>query len=430
MAPKFVQSGPHPMIRARIGGSSQNLVLKYRSLEWASFVNSGYIVRITVEDSWWNNLRQLTGGGGGGGLGGDGGFNFLKTGRREPVELKFQILKTDEPKLETEERTAILTEIEADGYGVGGETTFVGIDPPSFFLNSGDAGGQSYEGKLSDVIKRVVSDYAPKVNLQISEINNDPKSRFWMMRQDPKTFIQTILDWSCSLTNSKTSWIVASNDFDLSIKTQADLIPDSEDIRVYTVNAPENRAQDVKDVQLLASNEIAPVQTAMVTSGISALTGEVFEFEVVNDDTTPEKANPKNLDDTVAFSRPESRLSKDKTPGATWIRAVPEFSGGELGVPYSQWIDGRARNLFMQMLNMVMRIKVTVDGEDILDNSLKLGVSTVTLDWYDGNGKKYWLSGKWLIYGFYHRVSPAGWYTDLYLARLDHDAKAKLVPVR
>jgi len=64
----FVQTGVHPRIEASIGKDGPDLGIKYRLLEWSSFVNAGYIVRITVDDVVWNSLRGLTGGGGSGGI--------------------------------------------------------------------------------------------------------------------------------------------------------------------------------------------------------------------------------------------------------------------------------------------------------------------------------------------------------------------------
>ncbi len=112
---------------------------------------------------------------------------------------------------------------------------------------------------------------------------------------------------------------------------------------------------------------------------------------------------------------------------ATSIIAVPEHSAGDVGIKYGDYIDGRARGLFLNMLGLVMRMRLRVTGEHKLDDSSKLGVSTLTVSWQDIDGEPYFLSGRWLIYGFHHIVSRDGWWTDIYIARLDHDASAKKI---
>jgi hypothetical protein len=79
------------------------------------------------------------------------------------------------------------------------------------------------------------------------------------------------------------------------------------------------------------------------------------------------------------------------------------------------------------MLNLVMRMKIRVQGERLLDDSSKLGVAKCNISWKDIDGEPYFLSGNWLVYGFHHSASPEAWFTDIYIARLDHDASAQKV---
>jgi hypothetical protein len=246
-----------------------------------------------------------------------------------------------------------------------------------------------------------------------------------MMRQDPKTFIRSLLDWSSSVTPKKTHWIVASVDEKIVIKEQAALTPN--DLGVYHVNRNGTTGKDAIDYELLADNFISPLQTKLITSGISAISGEYLdkisdadEQKVfVKDETTPNKVNV-DITPTQGFKKPDKKW-------ATSIISIPEHNAGDLGIPYSKYIDGRARGLYLNMLNLVMRMRIRVTGEYALDDSDKLGVSKCTLSWKDLEGEPYFLSGKWLIYGFHHIMTTSMWTTDIYLARLDYDATAKKV---
>ncbi len=149
---------------------------------------------------------------------------------------------------------------------------------------------------------------------------------------------------------------------------------------------------------------------------------------IVNDENTKGKKKPIRLTPKNAFSKPNPLISKKRAPGATYVRSVPEFSAGDIGKKYDQWIDGRARGLFMDMLNMVMRVKATLQPGDVrFSESEKLGVATVGLVWPDGDrgtSPGFFVNGRWLLYGFHHDVTPMRYRTHLYLARLDHDALA------
>jgi len=74
-----------------------------------------------------------------------------------------------------------------------------------------------------------------------------------------------------------------------------------------------------------------------------------------------------------------------------------------------------------------MRIRMRVTGDPEIFDSTNLGVSTATLSWHDIDGNPYFLSGRWMLYGFHHIVTQQKWHTDLYLDRLDGDADAKIV---
>ena len=101
----------------------------------------------------------------------------------------------------------------------------------------------------------------------------------------------------------------------------------------------------------------------------------------------------------------------------------------DIGKRYDEYIDGRSRGMFLNMLNLVMRCKfrTTGIGKKDLANSHNLGVSKIKVLWRDVDNVPYLLDGDWLVYGFHHIMTVGHWYTDLYCARLDYNASAQKV---
>lgn len=399
-----------PVVSISIAGG-QDIGPNFSKFEWASFVNGGYIIRARVSDPFFNYLKNLAING------------YLKEGRETETPVKFKISWSDGN--ETQQRTAFMTDLQAHGVNEGGEIEFVAIDPPSFYLNAGTADGRVYTGRVSDVIKQVVNDFAPGIDVEVTTTTDNKTNKWWMMRQDPHTFIRSLLDWSAGVTPKHTSWVVASVDKKIVIKEQAEL--QTKDFGIYYVNRHGDAPGDALQFDMLADSFVSPLQTKLVTAGISAISGEFLDKitdtqeqkVIVKDENTSNKVNT-NITPKQGFAKPH----KD---WATSVMAIPEHSAGDIGVQYGKYIDGRARGLFMNMLNLVMRIRLRVTGEPLMNDSSALGVSTATLAWQDMDNEPYFLSGRWLVYGFHHTVTRDHWYTDLYLARLDYDASAKKV---
>lgn len=424
-----VEVGSGPVIDVRIA-DVEDLPDNIRKFEWKSFTNGGYIIRARIEDPYWNILRQMA-------------LNYLKSGRKEPTEVKWTLSWGDD--LKTEERTAYITDLDARGIRAGGSLEFIAVDPPSFLLNAGNADGSFYEGNIQSVIEEVVNRYAPSIvpGLDVGQTDDFKQNQWWMMRQDPKTFIMSLLEWSSSVTQEKTNWIVASRDKELIIKEQARI--EGEDFGIFTVNVVTPGADDVRDFEFLADNFLTSFQTKLLTQGISTISEKYLDkvtddeerFVHVKDTNTSEKKNTQFGPDR-GFKRPDDGIKKlnyDTPPkdekgimsGGTAIMSIPELNAGDMGIRYENWIDGRARTQFLNMLKLVMRLKIRVDGDVEFDDSTKLGVSTCTIQWFDADGQNFFLSGRWLIYGWHHVATRRDWYTDIFLTRLDHDANAQVV---
>lgn len=410
-----VNIGVAPKIIITIAGG-ENIGEHIVAFEWKSFINGGYIIRAKVHDAYLRIVRTLT-----------KENNFLKDARRGPTEVKWKMKWADRPDSEyTLERTAFISDIDIYGSANYGGFDFVAVDPPSWWLNAGNGNGKVYEGKVSDVIKQVVREYSSGITISVSETKDHPKGAWCMMRQDPKTFIQSLLDWSCSLTNNRTNWLVASVDNKLFIKEQYDLLSSSQLLANYHGSFMTNK-NDIVDFNLISNVFMTTIQSKLTTQGISAVSGKYFDKETdkphseVTDENTNKKINT-SIDQSLGYKKPSSDWS-------TSIMSIPEFNGGELGLKYDDYIDGRARNLYLSMLPMVMRCMITVPGDFRYHDSSKLGASRVSISWDDSDGEQFFLSGRWLIYGFHHRMArgngdDTSWFTDLYLYRIDYDASA------
>jgi hypothetical protein len=117
----------------------------------------------------------------------------------------------------------------------------------------------------------------------------------------------------------------------------------------------------------------------------------------------------------------------------TSIKAMPEmYSGGEVGVPYQDYLDGKARAYYYGLLNNELKGVITVPGDGEFADTKGLGVDTVYIRWTvppnTGEGP-YWANGNWCVYGFRHSFKVSkGWLTDIYISRWDSNATGKQVP--
>lgn len=430
MAKETNQVGPSARVKLVIADVDLSVHCTY--LEWSSFLNTGYLVKGEVEDANFYNLKSLTKGGGD-----DAKVEYLKKGRQKPVPVTFQFIWG--PDNFTEERIAYLTALQGRGKGQKAMIEFVAIDPPSFLLNAGTADGRVYKGKISKVIEDVILDYTgktekvPNLKVNVTETRDNENNYWYMARQDPKTFILGLLDFSSSMSSDKSRWLISSNDKTINIKKESDL----EGIHLGSFNVAsigDNGPRDADWWDLGMNNFISNYQAQLITSGISATSGQFLdpknnkEEVVVKDENTKGKRNVDIKSDR-GFTKPGRSDTWPQGLPATFIQAIPEPNARDIGMAYSEYIDGRARQKFINMLNMGMRIQIEIDGLKEASSSDLLGVSTCTLKWKDiGNEDElYFLHGNWIVYGFRHQFFDkiGRWKTSLYLSRLDHNAEAK-----
>jgi hypothetical protein len=380
-----------------------------QKLEWKAFVNNGYIVRARLRDPGFAILKKLA------------AEMYLKKGRNEPMQVTFHHEWKGDEELKTEDRIAYLINLYGRGRGEYARLEFIAIDPPTWLLSRGKADGKHYEGSVSDVIRKVCQENGVS-EVDITKTIDNKKGNWWMMRQDPKTFILSLLNWSSSVTPNKTKWVVTSKDKKLFVKEEYDI--QSEYQGLIKVSTKNTESIDITDFELLMDNFSHVRYAEEHTAGISAVSGYYIDRDTedrkvrVYDKTTGNKTNTDfNADRGFKVTNKEF---------ATFRHMIPEDSAG-LGIKYQDFIDGTARNEFLNMLGYMMRMKLTIFGDKQFDDPSKLGVATVNVQWIDGYNEPYFLSGPWLVHGYHHTSTPEGWSTDVYINRLDYDAAARKV---
>lgn len=430
-----------------IGDNPRNWGTIIRKFEWKSMLNGGFVVRCRLIDHGFDLLNSVF------------TKEHFRTARNDqkPTIIRFRM--NWDGGYATPWRTALISDMDARGQaGYGGNFEFIAVDPISFYINSGDCSGSVYHGVIGGddgVIMQVLNDYVPSTIAGINVVKKVSKtieapSMYWLMRQDPKTFIASLIDWSSSLTDKRTHWVVANGEDEknLYINIEESYTPDlkwpsqaipGDQPEKLVVRYGGNKSQTPADIgkwEMIHDTFIVALNTKLVTGGISAISGEYIdrisdwdeEFMAdngrpfVNDPNTHNKVNPSFGPDR-GYTKPSWMLDR----GWTEIVSVPEFSAGDIGIKYGEYIDGRPRQIYMSMLNMVMRIKVTIRGEPRLFNSTDLGRTQITLKWLGiderNPDKNKFMDGNWLLYGWHHKCLN-DWMTDIYLARLDYDAIA------
>lgn len=406
---------------------------RYSSFNYKATLNGGYIISGEIDDPYYATLQKLT-------------RDKFKTSRTEVLQVKFRIRKSDQaqyPETATRFQIANVISLEGEGrYTNRSYIKFIAIDPPSWYLNSGNGTGEVFTGNISQVVKQVVAKYAPSVTCEISETIDSKQNKWAMLRQDPKAFIQSLMDWSPSVTAKRTNWIITvGNNGDflsqsyIRIKEQAEL--ESKRRAVYTFNK-RGANNTIQNWTMIVNNALSLVDTQLVTQGMSAVTGQYLDVAsdqrqtkvVVNDANTRNKVIART-NELQATSKPNEDINKSvyNANGVTSIKAIPEHNAGDLGIKYQDYIDGRARNFYLQLNKLLNRVKVTVLGHGEWTGTEGLGIDTVFLEWYDVDGEPYFLAGNWIIYGYEHFIESGQWRTDLYLCRSDWNATATKVPI-
>jgi hypothetical protein len=183
-----------------------------------AMANGGYTIRGRFADLNFNLYNKLIEEG------------YFKNARQKPMKVQFRCkwdFNAKAPESSTKLIIAFLISVEtvqpeADDRNL---IEFVAIDPPSWYLNAGDASGKCYTGNIGSVMQQVVKDYSPslpggsgRLELDIATTTDSKQGKWWLMRQDPKSFLSSLFDWSSAVTPTKTQWVFAPNNYKSSHK--------------------------------------------------------------------------------------------------------------------------------------------------------------------------------------------------------------------
>ena len=414
-----------------VGGSC----IKY---EFIAMLNGGEQVRAKFHDPYFTIYKNFVG---------DEYFNYSRSETIAPVNIQSLIRWNASNEIRTETQSHALVTMAPGGRKNSSEIEFLATDYPSYILTGGDAGGGSYQGNIMSVIQQVFNKYSKdRCELKINcKTYDDKYNRWWQLRMDPKTFILSLLDWSTSISDKKTRWLLYPDGESLIITEQAAMT--SQHRATYEWRGlggtADKRTGDIIDWEFIGDNALQMIQHQLVTGGMSAVSGAYFDQSqykqkkktvFVGDRQTSNKFKPK-VDDVnglaKSYAKPDFNAdpSVDGCVGWSSVASIPEFSAGDMGMKYGEFIDGIARGIYLSSSSTLLRMRFRVFGHYIWSGSEGLGVDTIdiTLTSSTKDAPPYFVAGNWIVYGFHHIYKPGSWTTDLYCYRLDRDATAKEV---
>ncbi len=389
-------------------------------------INAGYKVTVEINDAQNTLLTRMLE---------SGYFRYCRT---RPVQITFQYLSgpkdsSEPPKYATKEQIALIIGTEHKTTSTDGTLVkFIAIDPPSFYLNMGDASGGSYRGRVDQVITQVVNKYAPEISFNMPETRDSALSRYWMMRMDPKSFISSILEWSSGLNITKTNWLVQVDGNKMEINDQGSVVSR---MRGYYGRKTGAIIDSVRESDININNALNLVMTKLKSNGMSASTGDYIDsvtdqygsYNTISDSTTDGKQRPY-IDFGHSFNKPNDHPATSfPFIGSTHIFPIPEITTEPIGLDYKEYLDGRSRNLYLNMLQNIIKAKFLVAGHGEYMDSFGLGADSIYVDWRtDDTENDFWQSGYWTIYGFRHIFARGFWNTELKCFRMDMDSVANV----
>jgi len=428
-----MQASITPVLRQDLRASFDDNVT---NVEFRAMLNGGELVKIVVVDPYFTKFDKIMG---------SDYFRYSRDAQTGPLELSTEMGWRNEDgggkTLYLDEMKHVVVSMTPHGDTNLAYIELLAVDYPSYYLAGGDAGGGSYEGNVQSVIKEIVAKYSRRqLEVQFDTKTKDSKyNRWWEYRQDPKSLILSLLEWSSSVTEHQTRWLLWPDGKRLIIKEQAD--DQSQERSVYEwrgYGGDIKGTGDIREWEVIGDNALQLSQTQLVTAGMSAVSGTYYDPKqfiknmdkvFVGDPNTANKYKPSVPDDR-GYTKPNPRANPLDNPlGWTMIPAIPEFSAGDMGMKYDQFVDGRARGMYLAMVNALERIRVRVTGHSIWNGSEGLGVDTIriTITASQDGAPPYFIAGNWLVYGFHHIATRGMWWTDLYCSRLDYDSDAKAV---
>jgi len=404
------------------------------NFEWISFVNCGHRFYGSFYDAHGNSFEK----------------EFVqkildKSKTEDGLDVEVRIWQRFDKKRGKKTKVRKLKVLTLSSSVPGGLTTpvfsFVCIDAASWMLNKGKCSGKAYKGKISDAIKQIAEEHTNGITIDVEQTKDNENNMWWDMKLDPKTVINSLIEWSSKITPKESPFVVQSQDDKFICKEWYSLEPitTGKKFLVLKEKGDEKEINNHCTMQILNNNLLSPAATRLYTSSISATSGfyidkgNAKEKEYfVDDEFTQVKLGPS--------IKRDQGYKKSSAEYGTFIHAIPEHNNGDIGIKYQDYAIGRARDWFIRTIYTTMRIKVTIEpGDTDFDDVRSCGRDKIILEAYDIEAIPYYIDGPWLLYGFKHygvggtsssggvfTPTPIGnWQTELHLSRIDYDAVQK-----
>ena len=420
---------PYLGITITANGNKQVFDPNVIRIEFTAMLNGGELVQAEIIDPYFSKFDKIM------------GKDYFESSRNDacaPIDLSTDLHWDGDSELAINPQlTHAVAAIWPSGSGNAATINILAVDYASYYLNGGDAGGYCYTGNVQDVVKQIVQKYSRgAVQLTLDTKTKDSKyNKWWQMRLDPKTLIISLLEWSTPLTQHQTRWLLYPEDKKLRIVEQGEM--DSKHRADYMwrgYGGDQKGTGDILEWEFAGDNALQMYENQLVTGGISAVSVVYYDQSqfkkskqktFVGDQNTSDKIIP-NVPKDKSYTRP----NPDSDPltgsvGWSFVQAIPEFSGGDLGIKYDQYMDGRARSMYLAFTNTFLRARFTVFGHHIWGCSEGLGVDTIGIKiTTENDSMPYFFDGSWMIYGFKHVATRDEWITELYASRYDYNSSS------
>ena len=409
---------------ARDTGNIGNLC---HNLVWSSYLNSGYKLTASVDDPGFRVLSKLNV---------DSGYF------RSGMACKFKArcrLKTARPEIDNQTPFVdfYVTSLEDTSNSADRASfVFTAIDQASWLLNANPASGKAYRGSISEVIRQVVSEFAPGVNLTIANTIDSNQNIWYTFRQSPKNMILRMMEYGSAILPDKGRWVVSSESPNI-LRVVDQSKAASEKRGFYTwpriERATEKNAGVIISYGAIKQNAWARLIAETYSTGISTSTGLYLDkvtdseelYTGVTDKNTPNKLKTK-VPVGRSFDKPQD--SEPPEIGRTFVRAIPElYSAGEIGLRYRDYLSGSGRQLYLDNLYGTNKLFIDTNGQGSFYDGRGLGSDTITLEFLGADNLPFYAQGDWMLYGFKHVYNAGQWRTRLYLTRIHRDSTGKTV---
>lgn len=396
-------------------------------LHWSSFLNNGYQLTASIDDPGFKILNKLNV---------DSGYF------RSGMACKFKArcrLKTMKPEVENQTPFVefYVTSLEdSSNSSDRASFTFTAVDKPSWMLNANPASGKAYRGSISEVIRQVVNEFAPGVELDIANTNDSNQNIWYTFRQSPKNMILRLMKYGSAILASKGRWVISSESPDiLRVVDQSKAGSERRGFYMWprAETGNEKNAGIIISYSAIKQNAWARFMAEVYSAGISTATGLYLDkvtdedelYTKINDENTPNKLKTK-VPVNRAFSKPQD--SEPPEIGKTFIPAIPElYSAGEIGLKYRDYLSGTGRQLYLDNLYGINKMYFDTVGQGSFYDGKGLGSDTITLEFLGTDNLPFYPQGDWILHGFKHRFISGQWRTRLYLTRTHQDSVGKTV---